>query len=291
MTSAAATPSSPRASAGSSGSVTRFLRRFVGRVGHAWVENPSTLIRFAARLAGAWRCFLFDLSPRELGSTLKRFSWQTLRTLFRGVFAVAGLGLAVGIGVGAVARAVGPGLQADFGRIVLVALLRDAGPLMLTVLIAGRMGGSIAARLGDSAGDDRGISDRDLTRLVLPHLVAGTVSAALFYGLGAFLIVKGFVGLGDPARMLAADAEWYLRLRTTESALWLGFGKSAAFGGLVAYIASAYGLRARERAGQLGAWRRVDVRQDAVWETSVTAILLATAISVLFWLTVEEPLR
>jgi hypothetical protein len=31
--------------------------------------------------------------------------------------------------------------------------------------------------------------------------------------------------------------------------------------------------------------------QNAVWETSVVSILIATALSILLWLTLEPPLR
>jgi len=48
---------------------------FLQRVGHLWVENPLNLGRFFLRLLGAWRCVLFDLSPRQLGRTWSRMRW------------------------------------------------------------------------------------------------------------------------------------------------------------------------------------------------------------------------
>lgn len=265
---------------------------FLERVGHLWVENPLNLGRFFIRLLGAWRCVLFDLSPRQLGRTVWRLVTQTFRTFLRGFFVVLALGLAVGFGIGAIARAAGPALQPTFASVILPALLRDAAPLILTVLVAGRMGGSIAARLGsESLFPDRALplSDSDLTWLVLPYLAAATITSAVFYSLGAWLIVKGYMSMGQPVRFLDTDPNWYLSLSSTRSALELGLVKSMIFGALVAFVASAYGVAARERA--LRGVRRVDDVQDAVWETSVTTVLLATALSVILWLGIEEPLR
>jgi len=270
-----------------------WLRGFVTRVGHLWVENPADLVRFSARLLGAWRSVLLDLSPRQLGRTLWRFIAQTGRTFLRGVFEVLGLGLAIGFGVGAVARAVGPALQPLFASIIVAVLLRDAIPLILVVFLAGRMGGSIAARLGgyfgQRPGDSPLVSDRDLTQLVLPHLVAGTLTAGVFYGLAAYFTVTGYLTFGEVQRFLADSPDWYFALDSTRSALGIGLVKSMLFGTIVVYVAAAYGIQVRERA-EAGVRRSVDV-QDAVWETSATVILLATGLSVLFWLTVEAPLR
>lgn len=268
-----------------------WLRHLVVRTGHAWVENPLVLLRFAGQLLSAWRCLLFDLSPRQAGRTLARFTRQTVRTTLRGLFVVVGLSLAIGIGAGVVARSIGPGLRAEFARVVMVAVLRDATPLILTLLVAGRMGGSIAARLGGFRAEDPRPSERELTGLVLPHLVAGTVSGALFYAVGAYCVALGYVSLGRPERLLDADPGWFLRLVAVQAALWTGIGKAALFGGMVAYVAAAFGLEARRRAAQVGEWRQVEARQDAVWETSVVSVLLATLLTVVLWVTVEAPLR
>jgi ABC-type transporter Mla maintaining outer membrane lipid asymmetry permease subunit MlaE len=268
-----------------------WARTFVARVGHHWAENPWILATFAVRLLRAWRCLLVDLTPRQLGRTLWRFIRQTARTFVRGVFVVLALGLAIGLGTGVVARAAGPLLQPVFASVIVTVLLRDAAPLVLTLFLAGRMGGSIAANLGSSSRPDGSprVTDRDLTRLALPHLVAGTITAALFYSLGAYFIVRGYLSFGDPARFVEATPGWFLRTDPIQSALELGVVKSMAFGSLVAFAASAFGVAARERA--LKGRRGVDDVQNAVWETSVASILIATGLSILLWLTLEPPIR
>ena len=268
-----------------------WARTFVARVGHHWAENPWILATFAVRLLRAWRCLLVDLTPRQLGRTLWRFIRQTARTFVRGVFVVLALGLAIGLGTGVVARAAGPLLQPVFASVIVTVLLRDAAPLVLTLLLAGRMGGSIAANLGSSSGRDGSsrVTDQDLTRLALPHLVAGTITAALFYSLGAYFIVRGYLSLGDPARLVDASPGWFLRTEPIQSALKFGVVKSMAFGSLVAFAACAFGVAARERA--LRGRRGVNDVQNAVWETSVVSILIATALSILLWLTLEPPIR
>jgi phospholipid/cholesterol/gamma-HCH transport system permease protein len=270
-----------------------WARRFIGRVGHHWAENPWNLATFAVRLLRAWRCLLFDLSPRQFGRTLWRFIRQIARTFVRGVFVVLFLGLALGLGTGAVATAVGPLLQPMFASVIVTALLRDAVPLALTLFMAGRMGGSIAARLGTPDNSDRAtapmVTDHDLTRIALPHIVAGTVTGAMFYSLGAYCLVLGYLSMGDPMRLADASPGWFLRREAIQSALWFGVIKSMVFGNLVAFAAGAFGIAARERA--LKGRRGVDDVQNAVWETSVASILIATALSFLLWMTLEPPLR
>ncbi|MEO8450059.1 MAG: ABC transporter permease, partial [Gemmatimonadota bacterium] len=210
---------------------------------------------------------------------------QTSRTFVRGVFVILPIGVALGFGVGAVARAVGSALQPVFASVILTAIVRDVAPLILALFVAGRMGGSIAAELGS---EDGPVGPAVLTDRVLPHLVAATLTSAVFYSLAAYVIVVGYLSLGDLSRFLDASPGWYFALASTRAALWFGLGKSVLFGVLVAYVGSAYGILARERAAR-GTERTDDV-QNAVWETTATSTLLATAISVVFWLAFEGPL-
>ena len=275
------------------GRVIQWCLRFVGRVGHLWVENPWILGAFTIRLLLAWRSLLFDLSPRQLNRTIWSFISETARTFVPGLFVVLGLSVTLGLGTGAVARAVGPLLQPVFASVVMTVLLRDAAPLVLIVFMASRMGGIIAAKLGSVEGipasESPVVSDQELIRVALPHLVAGTITGAVFFSLGAYCIVLGYVSLGDPARFLTASPDWFLELKPIQSALWFGVFKSMVFGHLVALVACALGIASRER-GLRGARRVADV-QNAVWETSVGSILVATLLSVLLWLAVEAPLR
>ena len=273
--------------------VLQWCLRFVARVGHLWAENPWILASFTVRLLRAWRCLLFDLSPRQLKGTVWSFVSETTRTFVPGLFVVLGLSVTLGLGIGAVARAVGPLLQPVFASVVMTVLLRDAAPLVLMVLMASRMGGIIAARLGSAEGTtpfgSAIVTDPELTRLALPYLVAGTITGAVFYSLGAYCIVLGYVSLGDPVRFVNASPDWFLQLQPIRSALRFGVFKSMVFGHLVALVACALGIASRERA--LSGIRRVDDVQNAVWETSVGSILVATLLSVLLWLGVEAPLR
>jgi ABC-type transporter Mla maintaining outer membrane lipid asymmetry permease subunit MlaE len=267
--------------------------RFVARAGHLWAENPWILATFTVRLLRAWRYLLFDLSPRQLNRTLWSFISETARTFVPGLFVVLGLSVTLGLGTGAVARAVGPLLQPVFASVLMTVLLRDAAPLVLIVLMASRMGGIIAAKLGSAEGiagsESSLVSDQELTRVALPHLVAGTITGAVFYSLGAYCIVLGYVSLGDPVRFVNASPDWFLELKPIRAALWFGVFKSMVFGHLVALVACALGIASRERA--LRGPRRVADVQNAVWETSVGSILVATVLSVLLWLGVEAPLR
>ena len=92
-----------------------------------------------------------------------------------------------------------------------------------------------------------------------------------------------------PGGCVNASPDWFLQLQPIRSALRFGVFKSMVFGHLVALVACALGIASRERS--LSGIRRVDDVQNAVWETSVGSILVATLLSVLLWLGVEAPLR
>lgn len=133
--------------------------------------------------------------------------------------------------------------------IVGIGILRELGPLLTAVLVAGRSGSAMAAQLGVmrvtqeiDALSAMGVS-RSL-RLVLPKIVALILVMPL-------LVVWSDI-LGMLGGMFAARATLGIGLWQFISAFpaavplanfWLGVGKGAVFGVLVALIACHFGLR------------------------------------------------
>lgn len=144
-------------------------------------------------------------------------------------------------------------------RILGIGVLRELGPLLAAILVAGRSGASIAAQIGVMRVTQEldalavmGIS-RTL-RLVLPKvlalmialplLVLWTDATALF---GGMLAASHELGI-SPAAFIAN-----LPASVPAANLWLGVGKGAVFGLVIALVACHFGLRIQPNSESLGA--------------------------------------
>ncbi|HEX9192287.1 MAG TPA: ABC transporter permease [Burkholderiales bacterium] len=159
-----------------------------------------------------------------------------------------------------------------------VGIIRELGPVVCSVLVAGRSGSAMTAQLGVMRVTEEldalsvmGISHS--LRLILPKMAAiavalpllvlwtsavallgGAVSAKLELGMS---IVQFFAGL--PAAVPGVN-------------LWLGVGKGVVFGLLIALIACHFGLRIQPNTESLAAGTTRSV------VTSITAVIIADAI-------------
>ena len=159
-----------------------------------------------------------------------------------------------------------------------VSIVRELGPVLAAILIAGRSGSSMTAQIGvmrvtqelDALGA-LGISHTQ--RLILPKIAALAISLplivlwtdamALF---GGMVTVKLQLGIGFE--------HFVSRLPDTVpiANLWLGLGKGVVFGILIAAVASHFGLRIKPNTESLGAGTTSSV------VTSITAVILADAV-------------
>jgi phospholipid/cholesterol/gamma-HCH transport system permease protein len=158
-------------------------------------------------------------------------------------------------------------------------VLREMGPLLAALIVAGRSGSAMTAQLGVmrvtqelDALSVMGISHT--TRLVLPKvlalalalpLVALWTSAVML--LGAMAAARMQLGL-DPLQFLHT-----LPAVVEPANLWLGWSKSVLFGGLIALLACHFGLRVRPNTESLG---------QGVTQSVVTAITVVIIVDALF---------
>jgi phospholipid/cholesterol/gamma-HCH transport system permease protein len=157
-------------------------------------------------------------------------------------------------------------------------IVRELGPMLGAILVAGRSGSSMTAQLGVmrltrelDALAVMGIS-RTL-RLVLPKVVALAITLPLLILwtdmnalAGGMISAKVQLGIsysqfldGLPAAVPIAN-------------LWLGVGKAAVFGILIALIASHYGLRIKPNTESLG------MNTTASVVASITVVIIVDAI-------------
>ena len=163
-------------------------------------------------------------------------------------------------------------------NIVGVGVVRELGPMLASIISAGRSGSAITAQLGVMRVTEEvealsvmGISIT--TRLVLPRVLALAIALPLVSFCtdiaalaGGMLVSKFTLGI-SPGAFLQA-----LPQAVEVSNFWIGIGKSVAFGFAVAFVACHYGLRVLPKTDSLA----VGVTRSVV--ASITGVIVLDAI-------------
>ena len=160
-----------------------------------------------------------------------------------------------------------------------LAVLRELGPLLAAIIVAGRSGSAMTAQIGVmrvtqelDALSVMGISHT--VRLVLPKVVALAVSLPLVALWTSALMLLG--GMSAASAQLGLDPATFLHKLpgvVEPVNLWLGWAKSALFGGLIALLACHFGLRVKPNTESLG---------QSVTQSVVTAITLVIVVDAVF---------
>lgn len=231
--------------------VGRLLLDFVGMLRHpsliAWREISANVFR-----TGAQALPITALVGFLVGLTLSYLISRQLKTYGADIFVINILGLAV---------------------------LRELGPLLAAIIVAGRSGSAMTAQIGVmrvtqelDALSVMGISHT--VRLVAPKVVALAVSLPLVALWTSTLMLLG--GMAAANAQLKLDPVQFLHTlpNVVEPVnLWLGWIKSMLFGGLIALLASHFGLRVKPNTESLG---------QAVTQSVVTAITLVIVVDAIF---------
>lgn len=160
-----------------------------------------------------------------------------------------------------------------------LAVLRELGPLLAAIIVAGRSGSAMTAQIGVmrvtqelDALSVMGISHT--VRLVLPKVVALAISLPLVALWTSALMLLG--GMAAAGAQLKLDPMQFLHLLPSVVEpvnLWLGWIKSMLFGGLIALLACHFGLRVKPNTESLG---------QSVTQSVVTAITLVIVVDAVF---------
>jgi len=158
-----------------------------------------------------------------------------------------------------------------------VSVIRELGPVLAAILIAGRSGSAMTASLGVmrvtqelDAMAVMGISHT--LRLVLPRMIALAIAMPLIIlWTNAVALIGGMVTahtkLGITYRYFITNIPEAVPIAN----LWLGLGKGVVFGFFIALIACHFGLRVKPNTVSLGAGTTSSV------VTSITAVILIDA--------------
>ncbi len=159
-----------------------------------------------------------------------------------------------------------------------ISILRELGPLLAALLVAGRSGSSMTAQVGVmrltqelDALSAMGISHTQ--RLVLPKVLALAIALPLLVLWTNALALWG--GMITARRELGISYRFFIAKFPDVvpiSNLWLGLGKGALFGGLIALVACYFGLKIEPntRSLALGTTRAV--------VTAITLVIIADAL-------------
>jgi phospholipid/cholesterol/gamma-HCH transport system permease protein len=175
------------------------------------------------------------------------------------------------------------GAQAYVANLVAIATVREMGPLMTAIIMAGRSGAAFAATIGTmtvneevDALETSGFSSIEF--LVLPRLLALTLMLPMLALYTDFMAIAGgaIVGVG------AFDIPWTQYFEQTRSALpplyfGLGLIKATIYGALVALAGCYYGMRSGRSAAAVGS-----ATTSAV-VMGVTLVIVATAITTVIY--------
>lgn len=159
-----------------------------------------------------------------------------------------------------------------------VSIVRELGPVLAAILIAGRSGSAMTAQLGvmrvTQELDAMSVMGIPHTlRLVLPRMLALAVAMPLLIlWTDAVALVGGMV----TARLRLGLGIGYFVSALPEAVpianLWLGLGKGVVFGLFIALIACHFGLRVQPNTVSLGAGTTASV------VTAITAVILIDAL-------------
>jgi len=159
-----------------------------------------------------------------------------------------------------------------------MSVIRELGPLLAAILVAGRSGSAITAQLGIMRVTEEldamlvmGLSHGFL--LILPKTIALVVSMPL---LVIWTDVAALMGGMVAARVELNLTPAYFVQKLPDAVplanYWIGLGKAGVFGGLIALVACHFGLRIKPNTESLGQGTTISV------VTAITMVILADAV-------------
>jgi phospholipid/cholesterol/gamma-HCH transport system permease protein len=151
------------------------------------------------------------------------------------------------------------GGQLFIGDLVALSLVRELGPVLTSLMVAGRVGAGITAELGTMAVTEqvdaiRALGANPIKKLVVPRLLATVIMLPLLVVLADIIGIFG--GMITAAAELGQSPDFYLRrvlgaLSIADVAS--GLIKSAVFAAIIALIACHRGLTVKGGAAGVGA--------------------------------------
>ncbi|RJF99897.1 MlaE family ABC transporter permease [Noviherbaspirillum saxi] len=159
-----------------------------------------------------------------------------------------------------------------------MSIIRELGPLLAAILVAGRSGSAITAQLGVMRVTEE--LDAMLVmgmphgfRLILPKVIALAICMPLLVIWTDAVALAG--GMAAAQLELGLSAHYFLQElpnAVPPANYWIGIGKGIVFGSLIALVACHFGLRIKPNTESLGQGTTLSV------VTAITVVILADAV-------------
>jgi phospholipid/cholesterol/gamma-HCH transport system permease protein len=163
-------------------------------------------------------------------------------------------------------------------NVVTIAMVRELGPVMTAIVMAGRTGSAYAAQLGTmkvteeiDALSTMALPPSDF--LVLPRVLALSLMMPLLVVYSDFVAILGGAIVNVAAGASPSEYAHQAKSSITLTTFWIGLAKSVVFGIIVAVCGCIQGLRASRSAAAVG---------DAATGAVVTSIVWIIAVDGLF---------
>jgi phospholipid/cholesterol/gamma-HCH transport system permease protein len=228
----------------------KFVDRF-GRKGSALLDYVGGLSQLLGQaLVG---CFTRPFYPSELLNQMDEI----------GVKSVSITGITAFVTGGVLAMQTAYSLEAFggktfIGRIVSLSLVRELGPILTALMVAGRVGSGITAELGSMTVTEqvdalRAMAISPVRRLVVPRLIATILMMPVLTAIADVLGIIGGLGIAVlEIRMTAQDYITSIWQQLSISDIFSGLGKTFFFGLEIAAIGSYNGLQVQGGAASVG---------------------------------------
>ena len=223
---------------------------------------------------------LFGMLRRPSRGPWREISAQVYRTGAQALGITALVGFLIGVVLSYLSAQQLQMIGADrfIVRLLGVSIVRELGPVLAAILVAGRSGSAITAQIGVMRVTQEldamlvmGISHGQ--RLILPRVVALAVTMPLLVLWTDAMAILG--GMLAAQVQLGVSAQWFLQSLPDAISLtnyWIGILKGVTFGILIALIACHFGLRIQPNTESLGRGTTTSV------VTSITGVILLDAL-------------
>ncbi|CPQ76829.1 integral membrane protein [Bordetella pertussis] len=243
---------------------------------------------FDAGRNGRALVIMFGQLVLDLGAFLRRPSrgpWREISAqVYRTGAQALGITALVGFLIGVVLSYLSAQQLQMFGadrfivRLLGVSIVRELGPVLAAILVAGRSGSAITAQIGVMRVTQEldamlvmGISHGQ--RLILPRVIALAITMPLLVVWTDAMALLG--GMLAAQMQLGVSAQWFLTSLPDAISLtnyWIGMFKGVSFGILIALVACHFGLCIQPNTESLGRGTTTSV------VTSITGVILVDAL-------------
>jgi len=192
---------------------------------------------------------------------LKELARAVAVTGYDGLWITAIVGVLIGIVISylGVLQLAQYGAETLIVQVIGMGILRELGPVLAAIMIAGRSGSALAAELAGmrisqelDALESLGINLYD--RLVIPRVIGLTIATPLLTAVADMAgLLGGTFAIEQTVNLRMAEFFLQMPIQVPLAELTIGIGKAFAFGATVSIVSCYYGLRARPDTASLAA--------------------------------------